>query len=264
MVLRRGGFSLLEALVSVAIVAILLGALLPLLSHARDTGRATVCASNLRQIGAAWTAYLHDHEQFPRTAQLPDWHYGGARFIAGRAQLDERRPLNEALVSNSGEADTGALALVYRCPADRGIFSRDTQRAAGTGTTPGAGSSGSSITSGRAAFEVFGTSYRANPYLMDAQMAGIDQSQRPLRAAEVHVSMSRLLLTADAGWWYATRPETHSDAGFDASWHMKTGWGNMLAADGSVRYLDFTAGREGADGTPARTGEGPFALRPRP
>ncbi len=53
----RRGFSIIELMVSVAVIAVLLGMLLPSLSGARDTARSAECASNLRQLATAQHAY---------------------------------------------------------------------------------------------------------------------------------------------------------------------------------------------------------------
>ncbi len=54
------GFSLIELLVSISIIALLLGILLPALSHARIAAMKSGCASGIRQIAIANTAYSHD------------------------------------------------------------------------------------------------------------------------------------------------------------------------------------------------------------
>jgi len=56
-VARWAGFSLIEVLVVVALIALLLAILLPSLSGARELARAAVCGSNLKQIGLAAAAY---------------------------------------------------------------------------------------------------------------------------------------------------------------------------------------------------------------
>ncbi len=56
----RGAFTLIELLVVVAVIAVLLGILLPSLAGARDAARTTVCASNLRQLVTASTTYANE------------------------------------------------------------------------------------------------------------------------------------------------------------------------------------------------------------
>jgi prepilin-type N-terminal cleavage/methylation domain-containing protein/prepilin-type processing-associated H-X9-DG protein len=57
---RRRGFSLIELLVSIAIIALLLAILLPGLSQARAQGRRVKCASNLRELAQAFHMYAAD------------------------------------------------------------------------------------------------------------------------------------------------------------------------------------------------------------
>ncbi|HEY3267550.1 MAG TPA: DUF1559 domain-containing protein [Armatimonadota bacterium] len=60
----RAGFSLVELLVVVAIVAILAAMLFPAFARARDRGNEAACLSNLRQLGVAAQAYADDHDGF--------------------------------------------------------------------------------------------------------------------------------------------------------------------------------------------------------
>jgi prepilin-type N-terminal cleavage/methylation domain-containing protein len=57
---RRPGFTLIEVLVVVAIIALLISILLPSLKQAREQSKVTVCASQLHQVGVAIHTYASD------------------------------------------------------------------------------------------------------------------------------------------------------------------------------------------------------------
>ena len=59
----RQGFTLIEILVVVAIIAMLAAILFPVFSRARENARKTSCLSNLKQITTAWTMYAQDYDE---------------------------------------------------------------------------------------------------------------------------------------------------------------------------------------------------------
>lgn len=59
------GFTLIELLIVIAVVALLVGLLLPALGSARQAARTTLNLSNMRQLGAATQGYMHEHGVLP-------------------------------------------------------------------------------------------------------------------------------------------------------------------------------------------------------
>lgn len=65
---RNPGFTLIELLVVIAIIAILATLFMPALGRARESGRNTKCAANLRQLQLASINYASDGSHLPWSA----------------------------------------------------------------------------------------------------------------------------------------------------------------------------------------------------
>src|SRR5690348_17263340 len=75
-------FTLMELLVVCAVIAVLAGLLLPVLSSVKKRAARTQCINNLKQLGTGMTMYLGDSDEiFPGLAsranefQATDWIY---------------------------------------------------------------------------------------------------------------------------------------------------------------------------------------------
>lgn len=218
-----------ELMVSLAIVAVLVSLLLPMLVQARRHAARTLCMNNLRQLSIGWQSYLSDQAAFPAAEVEPQWRFAGVRFLGGsveRPVVDASRPLTDYLhTGESGSVGTAAGAL-YRCPSDAGLSIVED------------GVPSRSALSGRTCYEAFGNSYRANELLLDASLTGIDSQRRSLRDAEVSAAPSRLILFGDPVWYYATQKVPESQQ-LDASWHGVRNAGHIVTLDGSLRQATF-------------------------
>jgi len=75
---KASGFTLIELLVVIAIIAILAAILFPVFAQARAAARKAACASNLKQIGLAFTMYAQDYDEllvphWTNSTGIPDW-----------------------------------------------------------------------------------------------------------------------------------------------------------------------------------------------
>ncbi|MFQ3588586.1 MAG: DUF1559 domain-containing protein [Fimbriimonadaceae bacterium] len=109
----RLGFTLVEVLVVVAIVAILASILFPVFAAAKESAKRSVCASNMRQIGIALAMYTDDYDgRMPGTAHTSPFHIEGSWIFQLRPYV-------------------GNLDEIRICPADP----RGRQRLANDGTS---------------------------------------------------------------------------------------------------------------------------------
>ena len=119
---KKGGFTLIELMVVIAIIAILAALLLPALAKAKTKANGISCMSNNKQIVLAWLMYAGDNANF-LAGCLGDWRSGKV-WVPGNLDFSSNRNnIDKGLLVDPKK---GALlgdylqnADVFKCPSDK-------------------------------------------------------------------------------------------------------------------------------------------------
>jgi prepilin-type N-terminal cleavage/methylation domain-containing protein/prepilin-type processing-associated H-X9-DG protein len=116
---KSSGFTLIELLVVIAIIAMLASLLLPVLNRGKESGRAAVCGSNVRQLGVAAAMYSQDNK-----GVLPDF-LGWLPTHSGVVNFFPTNPGSGSAQAAPSDLTSGELypyltsKPVYLCPTDQ-------------------------------------------------------------------------------------------------------------------------------------------------
>jgi prepilin-type N-terminal cleavage/methylation domain-containing protein len=111
--MRRKGFTLVELLVVIGIIALLIAILMPALQRARDQANRTACMSNVHQLTTAYLQYATEHKfkiVSSNTGNPPEQY--GYWIGAGNNKAAIDQGLLWPYLKTYG---------VYRCPSDTGF-----------------------------------------------------------------------------------------------------------------------------------------------
>ncbi|GJM25680.1 MAG: hypothetical protein DHS20C16_20950 [Phycisphaerae bacterium] len=268
------GFTLVELLVVISIIALLVSILLPSLQKARDSAKRIKCSANVRGITQAGLTYAADDRlEFAIPINKADatqpesyrsvYAYGGKSgtghtglvnqsFFSGkRGQGSVHRPLNRVMYPKATfinppppfdfwDEDAKEDLPIYTCPGDKGF--------------PGMHMQGWSDNKNTTSYDYFGTAYNANVYLIGQSGIGVTvASNSPYyrSLSQVPNAGNTILYMENAARYaqYAENSELNQDssggchwpyayAKFTAKGYHKQNWRfNVAFCDGSARWI---------------------------
>lgn len=115
---KRAGFTLVELLVVIGIIALLISVLLPALNRAREAAKIVYCASNMHQIGLAFAQYLNDY----KSTYPPVWYPDNLQFNMGFGDPGANESyvtlLAKYLGGHNADQHASVSLRVFQCPSD--------------------------------------------------------------------------------------------------------------------------------------------------
>lgn len=275
---RKRGFTLLETLLVIGIIAILLALLFPAVQMLRAGADRVACAANLNQIGLALTSFHNDHGRLPVALhRIPANHAVPELYLGWQAHLlpylEQEQLYRDALAAfketvktwqNPPHRGYATAIRTYVCPADSRLYQPlPDLLGVPTGLSSYVGNGGSAPANGILPI-VPGIQFRD---ILDGLGFTIMVGERPPPD------------TLQSGRWYTNvQPENSYDRDSDDSilaepivyphdpvcssfpvdfgpgrtdrpcdrlhyWSMHPAGGNFLFCDGSVRFLPYSAKR---------------------
>jgi prepilin-type N-terminal cleavage/methylation domain-containing protein/prepilin-type processing-associated H-X9-DG protein len=144
------GFTLIELMVVIAVIAIMAAILLPALNKAKEQGKATVCRNNMKQVALGFLMYADDNEEnLPWPGGQPDRSITSRQYTSdwcfgGQSALDPNLASTWAAPGFGFNAECGSV-FPYVLSQPRMEYDADFKESYNVYRCPSAGSLGEAL-----------------------------------------------------------------------------------------------------------------------
>lgn len=207
---KKPGFTLIEILVVIAILAVLAAILFPVFARTRENARRASCQSNLRQIGLGMLQYCGDYDD----KLVRSWYGNGSGSYSGGSNATDRYKWMDAIQPYLKSEQ------VFNCPSHASY--------------PAAPVAGLSYGPYR-----FRDAYRFGSYAINSSYWG-DEDSHQSPAGEQNTSLASLGDAAGCVWVGDTA------AHFEFAWENKDDQAKVAVDPSGLRYMDYLVERHPA------------------
>ena len=221
---KTAGFSLVELLVVIAVIAIISSILLPVLAKSEERARAAFCLNNTKQLATALELYADEHDQFlPYNLQMAGSSFRTPLNWVNNVMTWDLSPdnTNTATITGASLGPYIANPNIYRCPSDHVL----------SGTQIAAGWSGGRI-----------RSYSLNAMVGDVGIAFTNGVNVNNPNYMQFIKMTQILHPSGIFTFLDEHPDSINDGYFlDNDDANKDGWNSWSSANTSVSWNHLPA-----------------------
>lgn len=197
----RGGFTLVELLVVMAIIGILIAMLMPALSAVRERARRTQCNNKVKEINTALQSHLESRGYFPagnkdKNGTDISWLISILPMIEGQNfydNIDQTKAWNHA----DNQAATYVHFEAYRCPSIDDMFPGQCDYAGVDGSIAAPANPDTSPTSARVNGPLFDQAYGSG--VLIPRNAGVLAANPKINDTHITDGMSNTMIFAEDG-----------------------------------------------------------------